>query len=381
MNILDSKGRCRKCKKDAQHEFIECWMCKNQFHVIDCDEEEPMVQSSFFKNQWPTITRKWTCITFTCHNCKEDHNTKDQQIMSRRLRLVEEMGLKTSRQLDSITEMLSQKKSGENHVKSYASVVSEEAPSLIVIEKPEVDMSKEEKKEKLDQLNKVVRESKATVKKTYTNKSGETVLVCSGEKSKDVILPHVNKLFSERKIKTPRRKLPTVSIPFIQGSYQKDELLSTLQDQNQDSGLLFNQENAEVIFISPMKNQNDEDLFQAVLRVSEDLRRNIDNNGNRVFIGLTSCPVYDRFYVKRCNNCQGYHHYQKECKRDAVCGKCAERHATKNCNNSSGVLKCINCSVAGLEEVGHSANSFECPTYVSEQDQLKKSIHYYNSKN
>ena len=105
-----------------------------------------MVQSSFFKNQWPTIARKWTCITFTCHNCKEDHNTKDQQIMSRRLRLVEEMGLKTSRQLDSITEMLGQKKSGGNQVKTCASIVSEEAPSLIVIEKPEVEISIQEKK-------------------------------------------------------------------------------------------------------------------------------------------------------------------------------------------------------------------------------------------
>ena len=377
MNILDAKGNCKKCKKCAQQECMECWMCKHQYHVIDCDEEEPMVQASFFRNQWPTIARKWTCITFTCPNCKEDHNTKDQQIMSRRVTLIEEMALKTSQQLESITELLSEKKSGQNQEKTYASVVSEEAPSLIVIEKPEVEISKEEKKEKLDQLNKVARESKAMIKKTYTNKTGKTVVVCNSEQSKELILPHVNKLFSERKIKTPRQKLPTVSIPFIQGSYEKEELLFTLRDQNQDCGLLFDQENVEVIFISPMKNQDNQDLYQAVLRVSEDLRRKIDSNGNRVFIGSTSCPVYDRFYVKRCNNCQGYHHYQKECKRDAVCGKCAERHATRNCNEDPAVFKCINCSVAGIEDIGHCANSHECPTYINEQEKLKKTIHYY----
>ena len=70
----------------------------------------------------------------------------------------------------------------------------------------------------------------------------------------------MNKLFSERTIKTPRQKLPTVSIPFIQGSYEKEELLFTLRDQNQDCGLLFDQENVEVIFISPMKNQDNQDL-------------------------------------------------------------------------------------------------------------------------
>ena len=164
-----------------------------------------MVQPSFFRNQWPTIAKKWTCITFTCPNCREDANTKEQHVMSKRVRLLEEQGLKTSKQLDDIMEVLSQNKSPVNTSKSYATAALGEAPSLIVIEKPEQEISSDEKKVKIGELNKIARESKVAIKKTYTNRSGKTVVVCQGEKSKEVILPHVNKLFSDRKIKTPKQ--------------------------------------------------------------------------------------------------------------------------------------------------------------------------------
>ena len=251
---------------------------------------------------------------------------------------------------------------------------------MIVIEKPEEEVSREQKQETMNQLNKVARESKVAIKKTYTNKAGKTVVVCQNQKSKEVILPHLNELFAERKISTPKPKLPTVSIPFIVGEYSKDELVTALNNQNEDNGMVFNKENAEVIFISPMKHQDSEGLYQAVIRVSEDLRGQIKANSNRVFIGSTSCPVYDRFYVKRCNRCQGFHHYQKECKRNEVCGKCSELHDTRKCDKGQENYKCINCSISGFEEVNHCASSFDCPAYLAEQEKLKKSIHFY-SKN
>ena len=110
------------------------------------------------------------------------------------------------------------------------------------------------------------------------------------------------------------------------------------------------------------------------------IRGQIKANGNRVFIGSTSCPVYDRFYVKCCNRCQGFHHYQKECKRNEVCGKCSELHDTRKCDKGQENYKCINCSISGFEEVNHCASSFDCPAYLAEQEKLKKSIHFY-SKN
>ena len=41
------------------------------------------------------------------------------------------------------------------------------------------------------------------------------------------------------------------------------------------------------------------------------------------------------------------------------------------------MFKCFNCSVPGMEDVAHCANSYECPTYITEQEKMKKTIHYY----
>ena len=380
MNILDVGGQCKRCKKNAQHEFMECWLCNQKYHVVDCDDQDPMVQPSFLKSQWPTISRKWPCITFTCPNCREDAKTKEEHVMARRVRLLEENNLKTSKKLEEIAEMLGNRNTQgmSSDVKTFANAVANEGPSLIVIEKPDEEVSRDEKQETMNQLNKVARESKVAIKKTFTNKAGKTVVVCQNQKSKEAILPHVNRLFAERKISTPKPKLPTVSIPFIVGDYTKDDLVTALQNQNEGNGMLFNHDNAEVIFISPMKHQDsDESLYQAVIRVSEDLRQQIKANGDRVFIGSTSCPVYDRFYIKRCNRCQGFHHYQKECKRNEVCGKCSELHDTRKCNKGPENYKCINCSISGFEEVNHCSSSFDCPAYLAEQEKLKKSIHFY----
>ena len=381
MNKLDPGGVCQKCKKEAQNEHMECWLCRNRYHVIESEGEEPMVAPSFLKSQWPTIARKWPCITFTCHNCREDAKTKEDHIMSQRVTILEEMARKASKQLDDITGMLSEAKDVPlAQGKTYATAARNEAPSLIIVEKPEENISQAEKKKKMDELKKAAIQSKAAIKSTYTNKAGKTVLVCSNEMSKDVMLPHVNKVFTSSKVITPSPKLPTVSIPFIEGNYEKEELIEALNNQNEGIGLSFDETNTQVIFISPMKDQGKDGLHQAVLRVSEEIREKLQSNGNRIFIGSTSCPVYDRFFVKRCNRCQSFHHYHKECKKSEVCAKCAGRHDTRSCTLSTGSYKCINCSTAGFEDVGHMASSFDCPAYIAEQERLKKSIHYY-SKN
>ena len=210
------------------------------------------------------------------------------------------------------------------------------------------------------------------------NKIGQTVFVCNNDQAKETLLPHVQKAFSSRKITFPKPRLPTISVPFIEGEYEKDKLLEALRNQNEHNGILFDSENTQVIFIAPMKDKVGK--YQAVLRVSEAIRARIRDNGNRVFIGSSSCPVFDRFFIKRCNRCQGFHHFQKDsggCKRVEVCALCAGNHDTRQCQVEENMYKCTNCVRAGKEDCMHPAYSLECPSYIAEQDKLKKSIHYY----
>ena len=130
----------------------------------------------------------------------------------------------------------------------YAAAASnKEARALIIVEKPEEESTEEEKKNKMQELKKAAIQSKASVKKSFSTKSGKTVLVLSNEKSKEAMLPHVNKLFAPSKIITPVPKLPTISIPFIEGNFEKGELIEALNNQNEDNGLLFDADNGQVL--------------------------------------------------------------------------------------------------------------------------------------
>ena len=215
--------------------------------------------------------------------------------------------------------------------------------------------------------------------RSFTNKAGQSVFICNNEKSKKALLPHVEKVFHNRKINTPKPKLPTISVPFIVGKYEKEELLDVLGKQNE--GIEFCQDNAQVLYIGQMRDR--EGLYQASIRVSEDIRDKIKENDNRLCIGINSCPVFDRFFIKRCNRCQEFHHFHNDnggCKKDKVCALCTGKHDTRDCRTDEDHHKCNNCVKADRDEFSHAAFSHDCPSYIAEQDKLKKTIHYY-SKN
>ena len=352
--------------------------------MIDCSDMEPMIQPSFLKNNWPNLQRKYPCITFTCDSCREDIKTKEEAVMSGRVRLLEETSLKNTKQLEEIKELLeAAAKNKDQKGEASENKPIRETPALIVVEKSESQEeeqnAEEENKERWSEVTKRAIRSKAGVSRSFTNRSGQTVFVCNSEKSKNAFLPHVEEVFTNRKINTPKPRLPTISVPFIHGKYEKEELLNVLGQQNE--GIQFTRENTQVIFLTPMRNKDN--LYQAVIRVSEDVRDKIKENDNRLCIGINSCPVFDRFFVKRCNRCQSFHHFHKDnggCKKTPVCALCAGGHDTRGCSTDEEYHQCANCMKASHNAVDHAAYSLDCPCYIAEQDKLKKNTSYY-SKN
>ena len=60
--------------------------------------------------------------------------------------------------------------------------------------------------------------------------------------------------------------------------------------------------------------------------------------------------------VVKCNKCQGWGHIQRYCKKEAKCGKCAEKHETRTCSITSG-FKCAHCGL------NHMAGSGDCKVF------------------
>ena len=126
--------------------------------------------------------------------------------------------------------------------------------------------------------------------------------------------------------------------------------------------------------------------YQVVARVGEDIRRAIKNSDDKIYMDLVALQVVDRFFVKRCNCCQKFGHYQKDCTEEsASCGYCKGNHLSKDCNDvQEGDFKhyeCVNCERGNKNSNGHSAHWHKCPTYLDLQKKVKNSIPYYSTKN
>ena len=93
-------------------------------------------------------------------------------------------------------------------------------------------------------------------------------------------------------------------------------------------------------------------------------------------VGLATCKIYDQYHIKRCNNCQGYGHYFKNCPTPDVhtCAKCGSDHPTRECQ--SLIYKCVNCVKAQLpnDECEHSAADQACVSLRKAQDKLKNNL-------
>lgn len=262
---------------------------------------------------------------------------------------------------------------------SWADVANK--PAVIVIEKKEGEDS-ETHTTNMSKLKDAAVQSSAAVLKTYKNGVQNTVLICRNEASKEKLLPHVNNIFTEHKVSTPPSRLPTVTIKDIESNISKEELLESIQKQNRDHGLTeVTVENFNILFIKKVNGYNhNPDTYQAVVRVSNEIRDTIKAAGNRVCINLQSCKVFDRLFVRRCNKCQQFKHFHRDCKSEvSICGKCGGQHDTRECESTN--IKCINCANHGYNKLDHETSSPKCPSYLKEQEKLEKTIPYYNTKN
>ena len=131
-------------------------------------------------------------------------------------------------------------------------------------------------------------------------------------------------------------------------------------------------EHIEIFAVRPLKNKAD--CYQAFASVSPTLREGIKHFKNKLTIGFANCKVYDRYHVKRCNNCQHFRHYARECSTpdDIACGKCGGTHLTNDCDSAE--VKCINCVRGNGKECDHTAFDYRCPSLKKEQEVEKKKL-------
>ena len=171
------------------------------------------------------------------------------------------------------------------------------------------------------------------VSKAVVRDNGNVHVHLPSEENRAKLEPLLNdKAFASNKIVTLKSKTPSISILDVKKFTTDEEFLEKIKKQNpkikqlMDTGSDFS-----IVYKRDPNNSNTGNKFyQVVARVSDEIRNAIRENNNKIYIELDAYRVVDRFYIKRCNRCQNFGHYEKDCMNDLCCAYCSQTHNHQN---------------------------------------------------
>ena len=221
-------------------------------------------------------------------------------------------------------------------------------------------------------MEKAILDNRIACKDSYRNKNNNLMIVCETKESRDALNEILTNSNQNISTSTPERNQTKISIVGLHREYTKEEILDMVVRQNdfvRKFAMVNNMEDHfRVLTVRPTKNAVD--VFQVFASVSTILRDGIKEFKDKLSIGLTSCRVYDQYYVKRCYKCQNFGHHSRECNEtEDTCAKCSGNHATNTCMSSN--KKCINCVRHGSDSLNHHAFDTKCPIMMKQQDSVK----------
>lgn len=385
--LLDNTGTCKACKSvPIDGEELSCFLCKNVFHGT-CPEDELKVATKTCITHFNKPSTKGN-FKFYCNVCLTKMEMDFAKNDNDRLTSVEDRVLSVKNELDQMKNLLlKQNEKSSEQFNELKSLFQASVPTKIdndTVTKKSIWHDKERlektkippvkpmlilnKKDNNDVSNasveKVIFENKIPVTKTYTNDRGDLVMECDSLETREKLKTLSDK--SNLALKPVVGRKDNITIVGLKTNCSADEVVDQLVTQNQflQQFSMVNdfKEHFTVHSIKPTKN-NDQ-VFQVFASVSNQIRKGFANHNDKVTLGLIVCKIYDRLYVKRCNNCQGLGHYYKDCTTplNPICAKCSESHRTDAC--TSDVRKCTNC-VKNKYPFDHATFDPNCPSSIS----------------
>ena len=379
---LDTAGTCNSCKEVViAEEHLECFFCKGVFHgsCSTMAAEDKIGTKSLVTHFNRASTQ--SNFKFFCNSCLTKFEIDLASNETKRLNKVEDNICTIKSELEDIKKLLKEnmqsippakhsKKEFTANVDNIwfdkarleSTKVTPAQPMLVLNNEDEINQS----------VEKAIVDNGIPVTKSYKNNSGKLVVVCESLESRNELERIIASSHENVEMKSITKKKPSVTIVGLSRNYSKEEIINQLVSQNQYVKQFTTvnniNEHIEIHDIKPTRAKPS--VYQAFASVSETLRKGFSNYKDKVTIGLMSCKVYDRFHVKRCNNCQGIGHYYKECPTpdETRCAKCSLDHPTNSCTSTES--KCINCSKEG-KEANHKAYDPKCPAIVCEIEKKK----------
>jgi PHD/YefM family antitoxin component YafN of YafNO toxin-antitoxin module len=319
------------------------------FSCDECKTKWEQREASSLKEQMEALATTVTSLVKEFQTCKEENKKENKE-----------------------EEKEEQEKKGWSNIKRVQKM---KASLCIKSNGDEVDMKK---------IEEIATKNSIQVTKATVKENGDVYLDLPSKENREKFAPLLNNEgFAEDNIVELKSKSPAISILDVKEYESKEEFIEKIKQQNEkvkqliDGGSEF-----KIVYTRPPNKEAQNSIYyQVVARVSEDVRKAIKENRDKLFVGVSSYRVVDRFYIKRCNKCQQYGHYEKDCENAECCGYCSGPHLSLNCQevdkNAHEQHKCVNCEKSKKDPTKHSALWYKCPTYLEMQKKLKKTIPYY----
>ena len=262
--------------------------------------------------------------------------------------------------------------------KAVSSVPAKRDPVLIVKAKSSPD-----KKKVKESVQKVLHPVKDPVRLMKETAGGDVILICNDAESVNVVKKKVDEAIgSSFDVSEPKELQPRLKIVGFEPDYcDNNKFLDAFSNQNKD---IVNDEAQFELIQDPKQQLSGKRMCTAIIGVDMNtFKRALTKQ--KVYIGWSSCAIYEQVDVVRCFKCQEYNHISANCKSaSTVCCFCSESHdGVKECPHKGDdkSFKCANCYKANAKyglniDVNHSVMSLQCPVLRKKIEQKKKNIRY-----
>jgi hypothetical protein len=391
-------GICNQCGSDKISETVSCMLCCKPFHMTNCGDEEdkfylPTSSLSQFEkaiNKVGKFSKRPGCFRFVCDPCMTDYEVKRACKTNDNIQILDSKVNNLARDMVEIKQLLSKQAVLDGNLTTQPGPAPMQNPlptsGNVWTNNEQVNKIKSHlviNKDANFDLNDAANSCSAQVHGKYPDKDGNLVVVCESPESRDALKLHImQKGIAADKISEPKPRYPTISIVGFSSEMDKEELRTSIMFKNSMLANICANKNAVFDIVGVKSLRNNSSVFQAFVRVSDDVRSVIKSYGDKLFFGWEKLAVYDQLYIRRCNKCQGYNHIAKHCRNNQCCGLCASSdhqslecpHKDKSPTDKAAFFSCINCKTANKPDFAHPAYSSVCSMYRYEQALLKKSL-------
>lgn len=390
-SILNSNLVCTSCEKDGSDAYVKCLFCNKLFHAIGCNVDSDICNKTFldsfskFEGKTGSYANRPGIFKFVCDSCITKFEVEKISTTNDKVESINNKVSDLEKSISDLTLLIKQNKPDfsdkKRHYVTYANVTKPPSPIKVPSENSLLVIPSDSDENLNSEIEKTVFDSSIKINKSFTNKSGDRVLVCDSVDDRNLLKTTLSGKLPNLQTRTPNAFRPTIVVVGYSEFFVEDVRKNIVhQNPNLQDFFSLNNIDEHFNFVSSSSLKNRPDLHQSVFSVSKQFRLFLQNCGDKVVLGFRYCKIFDRLFIRRCFKCQKFGHTSSDCNKTACCSRCSGTHDVRDCQitqTDNHKHACINCKLAN-KPFSHTSSSLLCNSYLEEKNRVQDKLFNLN---